>query len=69
MKSAGGLTRAERESIVVAVSAENDCQYCVTAHGAALRILSKDPVVADQIAINWRSTCARTRSSTRWDAA
>jgi uncharacterized peroxidase-related enzyme len=55
MKSAGGLTRAERESIVVAVSAENDCQYCVTAHGAALRILSKDPVVADQIAINWRT--------------
>ncbi len=55
MKGPGGLTRAEREAIVVAVSAENDCQYCVTAHGAALRILSKDPVVADQIAINWRT--------------
>ena len=55
MKGDGGLTRAEREAIVVAVSAENDCQYCVTAHGAALRILSKDPVAADQIAINWRT--------------
>jgi uncharacterized peroxidase-related enzyme len=55
MKGDGGLTRAEREAIVVAVSAENDCQYCVTAHGAALRILGKDPVAADQIAINWRT--------------
>jgi uncharacterized peroxidase-related enzyme len=55
MKGPSGLTRAEREAIVVAVSAANDCQYCVTAHGAALRILGKDPVVADQIAINWRT--------------
>lgn len=55
MKGDGGLSRAEREAIVVAVSAENRCQYCVTAHGAALRILGKDPVLADQIAINWRT--------------
>jgi len=55
MKGSSGLSRAEREAIVVAVSAENDCQYCVTAHGAALRILGKDPAVADQIAINWRT--------------
>ena len=55
MKGAGNLSRAEREAIVVAVSAENRCQYCVTAHGAALRILGKDPILADQIAINWRS--------------
>jgi uncharacterized peroxidase-related enzyme len=55
MKAPCGLTRAEREAIVVAVSAENDCQYCVTAHGAALRILGRDAVVADQIAINWRT--------------
>ncbi|GAC1538501.1 MAG: peroxidase-related enzyme [Candidatus Velthaea sp.] len=55
MKGPSGLSRAERESIVVAVSAENACQYCVTAHGAALRILGKDAVVADQIAINWRT--------------
>ncbi|PZR58323.1 MAG: alkylhydroperoxidase [Candidatus Meridianibacter frigidus] len=55
MKGPGNLSRAEREAIVVAISAENVCQYCVTAHGAALRILGKDPVLADQIAINWRT--------------
>ena len=55
MKGPGNLSRAEREAIVVAVSAENLCQYCVTAHGAALRILGKDPLLADQIAINWRT--------------
>lgn len=55
MKGPSGLSRAEREAIVVAVSAENDCLYCVVAHGAALRILGKDVLVADQIAVNWRT--------------
>ena len=55
MKGPSGLSRAEREAIVVAVSAENRCQYCVTAHGAALRILGKDEQLADRIAINWRT--------------
>jgi uncharacterized peroxidase-related enzyme len=55
MKGDGGLSRAEREAIVVAVSSENACQYCVTAHGAALRVLGKDAALADQIAINWRT--------------
>jgi uncharacterized peroxidase-related enzyme len=55
MKGPSGLSRAEREAIVVAVSAENRCLYCVTAHGAALRILGKDPIAADQIATNWRT--------------
>lgn len=55
MKGPSNLTRAEREAIVVAVSAENECQYCVTSHGAALRILGKDPILADQIAINWQT--------------
>ena len=55
MKGPSGLSRAEREAIVVAVSAANDCLYCVTAHGAALRILGKDEIVADQIATNWRT--------------
>jgi uncharacterized peroxidase-related enzyme len=55
MKGPSGLSRAEREAIVVAVSAENDCLYCVTAHGAALRITGKDALVADQIATNWRT--------------
>jgi len=55
MKGPSGLSRAEREAIVVAVSAENACLYCVTAHGAALRILGKDVIAADQIATNWRT--------------
>lgn len=55
MKGPSGLSRAEREAIVVAVSSENRCQYCMTAHGAALRILGKDPVLAEQIANNWRT--------------
>ena len=55
MKAPSGLSRAEREAIVVAVSSENACQYCMTAHGAALRILGKDPILAEQIANNWRT--------------
>jgi len=55
MKGPSGLSRAEREAIVVVVSVENACQYCVTSHGAALRILGKDAVIADQIATNWRT--------------
>jgi uncharacterized peroxidase-related enzyme len=46
------LTKAEREMIVVATSAANDCHYCVIAHGAILRIRAKDPLVADQVAVN-----------------
>jgi uncharacterized peroxidase-related enzyme len=64
MRGESGLSRAEREAIVVAVSAENLCQYCVTSHGAALRILGKDPILADQIAINWRTA----QLSPRWRA-
>ena len=48
------LTKAEREMIVVATSAERDCLYCVVAHGAILRIRARDPLIADQVAINWR---------------
>ncbi len=55
MKGPSNLSRAEREAIVVAVSSENRCQYCMTAHGAALRILGKDPMLAEQIANNWRT--------------
>jgi uncharacterized peroxidase-related enzyme len=48
-----GLTKAEREMIVVATSAINHCHYCVIAHGAILRIRAKQPLIADQIAINY----------------
>ncbi len=54
MEKDGGLTKAEREMIVVATSSANQCQYCVVAHGAILRIRAKNPMVADQIAINYR---------------
>jgi len=53
MDRPGGLTKAEREMIVVATSAANDCLYCVVAHGAILRVRAKDPRIADQIAINY----------------
>jgi len=55
MRGPGGLSRAEREAIVVAVSSENRCQYCMVAHGAALRVIGKDPVLAEQIASNWKT--------------
>ncbi len=54
MEKDSGLSKAEREMIVVATSAENNCQYCVVAHGAVLRIRSKHPLIADQVAINYR---------------
>lgn len=50
----GALSKAEREMIVVATSAVNDCTYCVISHGALLRIFSKNPRLGDQIAINYR---------------
>jgi uncharacterized peroxidase-related enzyme len=52
MESDEGLSKAERELIVVATSAVNQCLYCVVAHGAILRIRAKDPLIADQVAIN-----------------
>ncbi len=55
MKGPGNLSRAEREAIVVAVSSENRCQYCMVAHGAALRLIGKNAVTAEQIANNWRT--------------
>jgi uncharacterized peroxidase-related enzyme len=54
MEKEGGLSKAEREMIVVATSAANDCLYCIVAHGAILRIYAKNPLVADQVAANYR---------------
>lgn len=53
MEKDGGLTKAEREMIVVATSGANNCHYCVVAHGAILRIRARNPLVADQVAINY----------------
>ncbi|MEO8507670.1 MAG: peroxidase-related enzyme [Betaproteobacteria bacterium] len=54
MEKEGGLSKAEREMIVVATSGANDCLYCIVAHGAILRIYAKNPLVADQVAANYR---------------
>jgi uncharacterized peroxidase-related enzyme len=54
MEKEGGLTKAEREMIVVATSGANDCLYCIVAHGAILRIYARNPYVADQVATNYR---------------
>ena len=53
MEKDGGLTKAEREMIVVATSSFNNCEYCVIAHGAILRIRARNPLIADQIAVNY----------------
>ena len=54
MAREGGLTKAEKEMIVVATSAANQCLYCVVAHGALLRLFARDPLLGDQVAVNWR---------------
>lgn len=54
MLKEGALTKAEREMIVVATSGANDCLYCIVAHGAILRIYAKNPLLADQVAVNYR---------------
>jgi uncharacterized peroxidase-related enzyme len=53
LKDTGTLTKAEREMIIVATSAANDCLYCVVAHGALLRVYAKQPLLADQVATNY----------------
>jgi len=55
MNRESGLSKAEREMIVVATSAANECSYCVIAHGAILRIYARNPRLADQLAVNYRS--------------
>jgi len=64
-----GLSKAEKEMIIVASSATNDCQYCVVAHGAVLRIYAKNPLLADQIAINYRKADLTVRQRVMLDFA
>ena len=54
MEKEGGLSAADKELIVVATSAANDCLYCVVAHGAVARIRARNPLIADQVAVDWR---------------
>jgi uncharacterized peroxidase-related enzyme len=56
-----GLSKGEKEMIVVATSAANQCLYCVVAHGALLRIFEKSPLIADQLATNWRKAALTAR--------
>jgi uncharacterized peroxidase-related enzyme len=69
MEKDSGLSKAEREMIVVATSAANQCQYCVIAHGAILRIRAKNPQIADQIAVNYRKADITPRQRTMLDFA
>ncbi|MGH8750544.1 MAG: peroxidase-related enzyme [Burkholderiales bacterium] len=69
MLKESGLSKAEKEMIVVATSAANDCHYCVIAHGAILRIYSKNPLLADQIAVNYRKADIAPRQKAMLDFA
>lgn len=69
MEKDSGLTKAEREMIVVATSIANQCQYCVVAHGAILRIRAKNPLIADQIAANYRKADITPRQKAMLDFA
>src|SRR4029079_270290 len=69
MEKSGNLTKAEREMIVVATSNANQCQYCVIAHGAILRIRAKNPLIADQVATNYRKADITDRQKAMLDFA
>ncbi len=68
-KRGGGLSPAEREMIVVATSSANQCHYCVVAHGAILRVRAKNPILADQVAINYRKADITPRQRAMLDFA
>lgn len=69
MDKESGLTQAEREMIVVATSGANGCLYCVVAHGAVLRIRAKNPLIADQVAVNYRKADITPRERAMLDFA
>jgi len=69
LKETGNLTKGDREMIVVATSGVNQCLYCVVAHGAILRIYEKKPLVADQVAVNYRKADITPRQRAMLDFA
>ncbi|MCT9812100.1 peroxidase-related enzyme [Acidovorax sp. Be4] len=69
LKEEGTLTKGEREMIVTATSATNQCLYCVVAHGAILRIYEKQPLLADQLAVNYRKADITPRQRAMLDFA
>jgi uncharacterized peroxidase-related enzyme len=69
LKDGGGLSKGEREMIIVATSGANHCLYCVVAHGAILRVYEKKPLIADQVAINHRKADITPRQRAMLDFA
>jgi 4-carboxymuconolactone decarboxylase len=69
MEKSGNLTKADREMIVVATSNANQCQYCIIAHGAILRIRAKNPLISDQVTINYRKADITERQKAILDFA
>jgi len=69
LKETGSLTKGEREMIIVATSAHNQCLYCVVAHGAILRVYEKKPLLADQVAVNYRKADIAPRQRAMLDFA
>jgi len=69
LKEEGSLTKGDREMIVTTTSAANQCLYCVVAHGALLRIYEKKPLVADQVAVNYRKADITPRQRAMLDFA
>src|SRR5207237_6375249 len=69
MLKEGGLSKGEREMIVVATSAANECHYCVIAHGALVRVYEKQPLLADQVATNYRKADITPRQRAMLDFA
>ena len=69
LKEEGSLTKGDREMIVTVTSAANQCLYCVVAHGALLRIYEKKPLVADQVAVNYRKADITPRQRAMLDFA
>jgi len=69
LKEGGHLSKGEREMIIVATSAANQCLYCVVAHGAILRVYEKKPLIADQLAVNYRKADITPRQRAMLDFA
>jgi uncharacterized peroxidase-related enzyme len=69
LKETGSLTKGEREMIIVVTSAANQCLYCVVAHGAILRVYEKKPLLADQLAVNYRKADITRRQRAMLDFA
>ena len=69
LKETGSLSKGERGMIIVATSAANQCLYCVVAHGAILRVYEKKPLIADQLAVNYRKADITPRQRAMLDFA